>query len=75
MLKKIANADVIVDGDVETMVQSALAIDADSSVDNSDVATLIQMMRCMLKAMDYASDIPIDYDVSIGYLLQHSLHL
>ena len=38
------------------MVQSALAIDADSSVDNSDVATLIQMMQCMLKAMDYASD-------------------
>lgn len=56
MLKKIANADDIVDGDVETMVQSALAIDADSSVDNSDVATLIQMMQCMLKAMDYASD-------------------
>ncbi len=56
MLKKIANADVIVDGDVETMVQSALAIDADSSVDNSDVATLIQMMRCMRKAMDYARD-------------------
>ena len=56
MLKKMADAGDMAEGNAQAMLQSAFGKDADASGDNSDVATLIQTMQNMLQAMNNASD-------------------
>ena len=56
MLKKMADAGDMAEGNAQAMLQSAFGKDANASGDNSDVATLIQTMQNMLQAMNNASD-------------------